>query len=724
MIVLFKNNLWNIRIVKGLGIILSLFLISSVAKAQISISGQTCVTPGVQYTYNISGSWSSGWTMSWCVSGGTIVGFGSCRSGTPLPSIQVIWNSGITTGSISLSCPGGNPGKSVTASSILSPGAITAGNGQTIMANTIPGGINCSAASGGGCSPSHSYQWQYSTDAVNWQNLNGSDGNVTSQNLSFSGSYTINQATYYRRMVIESSSGSIDYSNYATVFVRQPVTVSGQINCIIPGVTYHYTAGGGWYVSDNFQWCVSGGTIIGGTSCRSGTPLPAIDVVWNSTAANISLTVTGFSPVSNPVTAMSSNQLNIQPSNQDIFSNTTPPLTLGSISSINGCGGYIYQWALNNGTGWQDISGANNETYTIPTALTQITSYQRKIIYNSEVITTSNTAQVTVHNHLSAGNILAPASPINYNTNPGTITESAGASGGICGSYTYEWQSSPDISFSSITVLSGNGPTYSTGNLTATTYYRRKVTCGLETAFSNIVSINVYPQLQAGSVSPASQATINYGTNASQLTLTGVSGGNGTYIYQWQSSFTSSFTSPTNVGNGTTTYTPANLTAQTYFRVAVTSNGVTVYTNSAVVNVYPELQAGSITPSSLTIAYNTAPGQLSRSGVLGGNGTYTYQWQSSPNGSFTNPTNVGTGATTFTPGTLVYTIYYRVVVLSNGVTKYSSTSVITVTAQLTAGTIAGLSVPITYNTSPGIITNSQSPLGGNCANYTYQWEQS
>jgi hypothetical protein len=159
--------------------------------------------------------------------------------------------------------------------------------------------------------------------------------------------------------------------------------------------------------------------------------------------------------------------------------------------------------------------------------------------------------------------------------------------------------------------------------------------------------------------------------------------------------------------------------------VVVTSNGVTAYSAAAIVTVYPSLQAGSITPSSQTINHNTVPGTLTLSGVSGGNGSYTYQWQSSPDNSFSNPTNVGTGGTTYTPGNATSTLYYRVAVTSNGFTVYSSPAVINVIPQLAGGTIGGNTGPINFNTSPGLLSSSQGATGGTCSgNYTYQWQYS
>jgi hypothetical protein len=404
----------------------------------------------------------------------------------------------------------------------------------------------------------------------------------------------------------------------------------------------------------------------------------------------------------------------ISPSSQTINYNTTPgTLTLSGVSGGNSS--YTYQWqSSSDNSTWTNISGATSTGYS-PGSLTA-TTYYRVVVTSNGVTAYSATAVVTVYPQLVGGSISPSGQTINYNTVPGTLTLS-GVSGGN-GSYTYQWQSSPDNS--TWTNISGATSTgYSPGSLTATTYYRVVVTSNGVTAYSATAVVTVYPQLVAGSISPSSQ-TINYNTTPGTLTLSGVSGGNSSYTYQWQSSPDNG--TWTNISGATSTgYSPGSLVATTYYRVVVTSNGVTAYSATAVVTVYPQLAAGSISPSSQTINYNTVPGTLTLSGVSGGSGSYTYQWQSSPdNSTWTNIS--GATSTGYSPGSATSTLYYRVVVTSNGVTAYSATAVVTVYAQLVAGSISPSSQTINYNTVPGTLTLSGVSSGS--GSYTYQWQSS
>jgi RHS repeat-associated protein len=355
---------------------------------------------------------------------------------------------------------------------------------------------------------------------------------------------------------------------------------------------------------------------------------------------------------------------------------------------------------------------------------TSVTIYFNVLTCSSSVITalsgstTQATKTVTVNTApaLNGGTISNPTQTINYNTVPAQISASA-ASGGTCGgSYTYQWYSSPDgTTFSQVSGATGQN--YQPGSLTATVYYKRLTTCNSTAYTTNTAQVTVYPQLIVGSIVPASQ-NINYNTAAATLTLSSVSGGSGSNTFQWQSSPDNS--TWTNISGATaTTYSPGTLTTTTYYRVVVTSNGVTVNSSSAIVGVYLQLQAGSVSPATQNINYNTVPSVLSITGINGGNGIYTYQWQSSPdNSTWTNLSGVTTA--TYTPGSLTTTTYYRASVTSNGVTLYATSAIVGVYLQLHSGTVTPASQGINYNRVPATLTLSGTS-GGNGI-YSYSWQ--
>lgn len=192
-----------------------LFVLSAVS--QVTISGPTCVVAGTVYQYTISGNWDSLSTMQVCISSGTIAGSSATSNctatGAPLATVLVLWNdSASNTGSISLSSSIGNATLSINFAEPLIPGAIdSVSQTQMVAPDSIPSSIHCSLDTGGSCSPSYSYQWQQSPDAVSWTDIAGANA----QNLSFDSALA--QTTFFRRKVTETGSGTIGYSNVAVV---------------------------------------------------------------------------------------------------------------------------------------------------------------------------------------------------------------------------------------------------------------------------------------------------------------------------------------------------------------------------------------------------------------------------------------------------------------------------------------------------------------------------
>ena len=265
---------------------------------------------------------------------------------------------------------------------------------------------------------------------------------------------------------------------------------------------------------------------------------------------------------------------------------------------------------------------------------------------------------------------------------------------------------------------------------TSVTIYFNQLGCGsslitaVGTIYTKTVTVNQPPALTPGSISNPSQ-TINYGATPAAIDASASSGGNcgGSYSYQWYSS--TDGTNYTIISGATSqNYQPGALTVTTYFKRSTTCGLQGGYTsNVATITVYPQLAPGSLNPSNSNLNYNTSPGVLTLSGVSGGSMAYTYQWQSSPNSSFTSPTNIsGATSTTYTPGNLTATIYYRVAVTSNGVTAYSIGANVFVYPQLNPGTLSPATSTVNYGGSPGQLT--LSGVSGGTGSFEYGWQNS
>ena len=85
---------------------------------------------------------------------------------------------------------------------------------QVIDSEAVPAVITCSSARGGSCAPAYSYQWQQSEDNLAWMDM------TTQKNLSLGFSQALPKVLFFRRMVVETGSTTVAYSNTAVVFLK------------------------------------------------------------------------------------------------------------------------------------------------------------------------------------------------------------------------------------------------------------------------------------------------------------------------------------------------------------------------------------------------------------------------------------------------------------------------------------------------------------------------
>jgi hypothetical protein len=212
------------------GIFFFLLFIHITAFSQPTITGPTCVFPGVVYQYTIKGSWKASSTMQVCITGGNFrskdTSLKNCtpQAGAPLSSLLIVWNNP-GTGSLSLSSAIGSGTLNVTIAALLQGGTMdSSSKKQVIGYDSLPSTILCSVDIGGSCSPVYIDQWQQSFDMLSWKDIQG----ATSQNLSVTA--PLIQATFFRRKVIEKTSGTIGYSDVAFVDVGPPPPSALKLN--------------------------------------------------------------------------------------------------------------------------------------------------------------------------------------------------------------------------------------------------------------------------------------------------------------------------------------------------------------------------------------------------------------------------------------------------------------------------------------------------------------
>ncbi len=146
-------------------------------------------------------------------------------------------------------------------------------------------------------------------------------------------------------------------------------------------------------------------------------------------------------------------------------------------------------------------------------------------------------------------------------------------------------------------------------------------------------------------------------------------GGNNTYSYQWQSSTDS--ISWNNVSGATSTdYQPNSLSVTTWYRRIIASGDCADTSNKIKITVTTGINNNTIS-SAQSGCTNFTPNKLTGTTPSGGISTFTYQWESS-NDSITWNVITSANDSSYQPGTLSNTIYYRRNVTSGTCTSISN----------------------------------------------------
>jgi len=597
------------------------------------------------------------------------------------------------------------------------PGTVSAD--QTICEGDTPDEIISPAADGDGA---FAYQWQSSTDGGSFSNING----ATSLNYD-PGALTVD--TWFKRQVTATVNGMscIKFTPSVNITVNnlQPGSIGGAQTICVNGTPLALTSvtaatGDG---TITYQWQESndnGGTWGNVPSDGDGPtyapPALSADMLYKRIA---------FSDEGVKICPAESNTIKITVVNfipgsigdDQTICEGTATNALTSVSP-SGDGSFTFKWyrSPDNST-WSLINGAESETYS-PGILTQDTWYYREVTASIGVTTCSantNEVLITVNNFVPGS--LDGDQTICEGDDPATISGIAPSGDGM--SYTYQWYESFDGTvFTEINLATSE--TYDPPALFFDTWYKRARTshlngnaCTEETAPVRIWVINFNP----GTI--GENQTICENTAPVPFTGTAPSG-DGAITYSWEFSTDSLDWGPVS-GESAATYSAPALTVDTWYRRVVTSD----------LNGY---KCSEITPPVKITVNNFNPGTITEdqwicegetpapfgSGTPDGDGTFTYQWQSSLNGStWSNIT--GETNETYSAGALLADTWYKRLVTStlNGKTCTESTPEIKVTVNnVTAGTI-GSDQTICAGSDPDPLT-SVTPLFDGIVSYEWQ----
>jgi RHS repeat-associated protein len=399
------------------------------------------------------------------------------------------------------------------------------------------------------------------------------------------------------------------------------------------------------------------------------------------------------------------------------FAGTPCTITISPSAPAPACPGYTITLTASGGSSYQWIAQAP-ATMDFPTNRASIspsmTGYYQVSGMTACGRIDSDWVYVEYLTSLLSGSISGPSSVC-----PGAsaaLTNVTSPSGSK-GTYTYQWQSRP-VGGTWANISGATSMTYTAPSVTVATEFRRMAatTCG-DNSYTSGFTVNLYSGTSAGVA--GSSTTVCSGSSATLSNITSATGGNGTYNYQWQWSYDN--LNWNNVSGATSSsYTTAALTGPLWYRRTVTSCG-TVAASSVQVTVYPAVSAGSIGPSQV-ICPNGSPTRItSYSNASGGNGGYSYQWQSSTdNSTWTNIS--GATLSYYDPPMNAGTYYYRRAVTSCSQTAYTSSVYVTLQQDPTSGSI-GYDQLICSGSTPALFQNVTSPQYGDNT-YAYQWQKS
>jgi gliding motility-associated-like protein len=387
------------------------------------------------------------------------------------------------------------------------------------------------------------------------------------------------------------------------------------------------------------------------------------------------------------------------PSDMEICDNSSAPI-IRLAASTGGNGDYTYIWekSISGPTvGFETAPGTSGNLAYAPGIL-HTTTWFRRITKSGKCEIVSPAIKITV--------LPLPALPIAHDAvtcenSAATLTATPAAPDQII-----QW-------FDAATGgnLLAEGTTFTTPVLTSTTsFYAQAVTENGCLAPGRVEVKAVVSPL------PAAPETIGATVCHSEKAVVRVNNPGSDISYEWFSAATGGtalFRGPS--------YTTANLTQTTTFYVQATVAGCGGPRAAVVVTVQDPI-GNNVLSGTQEVCAGTGTTTLTGSQPTGGNGSYTYQWESSTDGvSFYTITDGGQ-AESYSPGNMHQSTWYRRIVSSSTCVPHVSASIkVTVSESIINNFIQDNQV-IFINTKPAAFTGT-TPTGGT-KTYRYQWQSS
>jgi gliding motility-associated-like protein len=386
---------------------------------------------------------------------------------------------------------------------------------------------------------------------------------------------------------------------------------------------------------------------------------------------------------------------------------------------------FTYEWlARTNGSGWATAPGVYDQKDYAPGPLFD-TTYFKRVVTPTDTLNrdTSGVVVIYVHDTIT-NNIIATDQIICWSVQPDTLTGTS-PEGGDRMVYQYLWENrTASGAWDSVQGDTLGGYRYPAG-LEETTFFRRRVTSGACTHYSDSLTVVVLDTIGGNSI--AEDQLICQHTAADSLFGAALSGGDGSYVYSWEMRYgmASSW-----VEQGTDRhFDPGILDTTTihYYRRVAASGGALQQacldtSNVITIQVQPEIVNNLLGPTDTLVCEGTDPGVIRPVlDIGGGDGmVYAYRWEESLDQAAWTASAGGTGPS-LAPAPLSDTTWFRRIVISGECRDTSRTTLYQVHPGILNNLVTDNDT-VCYNVQPMPFAQDGPPVGGGTGTYAYAWK--
>ena len=373
--------------------------------------------------------------------------------------------------------------------------------------------------------------------------------------------------------------------------------------------------------------------------------------------------------------------------------------TEGGSGMTGGDGVYRYFWEQDGGGGFGPI-GETARDY-LPDEITftrDAPQYFRRTVYSGKgdrCVSISDTVSLLMWTRLS-NNILTPsATPNICEDDIPALIQGSLPDFGDPAERIYTWESSTD-NFTTVTaIVSGNGlKDYQPGPLTQTTWYRRRVKSSACENISDTVVVNVQAAIANNNIfgldAIADTALCFNGDPNPIEGTTALTGGDGSYAYEWLENTTGTWVPATGL-NTNYNYDPVALQQTTiYRRIVLSGECIDTTATEVTVSIYPLITNNIITPGQVE-CYGEPGSVITGTALSGGKPADTPRFEWLESTDMTGWITVGGDVQDLNPGIITQDKYFRRIVKSGELDCCIDTSsVVTVTFdEIPSDAIAG-----------------------------------